>query len=479
MTPTHAPALLSAARSRPLNAAGPSSPSALETSAPPGTQRHAAPAPAAAPAGTAPPSSGQPRHHGDHRRVAGRAVQRRPRHRPRRTARHRPRPAQGRGRHCAPSSGRAWPMVWTCSPRCASAPVSGCRSRRTRCAPAVAGSSSTSPPRRERRYAAGRASWGGRSTPEPGAGTWSRPAARSAAGRTRSFTTHPRPPSLRGSVTCSPPSRYRPPMPVSTLATHMRKTSAYVATAVAGELEKVQSAREGGRNRALYFAAYALARFIRLGDLTEAGGRRRPHRRRAVRGPHCGRVPHRDPLRLPPRRCRRRGRCRHEHTACGQLDLWAGFEALDAQQTAAPRWEEPIPLTARRDLPAFPTDVFPAWLGRLRGGGRRGDADTGGPRRLASPSRSSPPLPAAAPWSTSGAAGASPSTSSSSIALPPGNRKSRRIRPDDRPALHVRSDCWPQPRPAPSSKPRSRPTSPRRPRTSAAAKAASAGRGQA
>ncbi|NUK08663.1 bifunctional DNA primase/polymerase [Streptomyces lunaelactis] len=59
------------------------------------------------------------------------------------------------------------------------------------------------------------------------------------------------------------------PMPITSLATHMRKTSAYLATAVEGELEKVQSAREGGRNGALYAAAYALARFIRLGDLTE------------------------------------------------------------------------------------------------------------------------------------------------------------------------------------------------------------------
>ncbi|WP_107357945.1 YfjI family protein [Streptomyces agglomeratus] len=44
-------------------------------------------------------------------------------------------------------------------------------------------------------------------------------------------------------------------------------------------------------------------------------------------------------------------------------ELWAGFEALDAQQAATAPWEEPIPLTARRELPAFPTEVFPAWLG--------------------------------------------------------------------------------------------------------------------
>lgn len=44
-------------------------------------------------------------------------------------------------------------------------------------------------------------------------------------------------------------------------------------------------------------------------------------------------------------------------------ELWAGFEALDAQQAATAPWEEPIPLTARRELPTFPTEVFPAWLG--------------------------------------------------------------------------------------------------------------------
>ncbi|WP_329023353.1 bifunctional DNA primase/polymerase [Streptomyces sp. NBC_00690] len=60
------------------------------------------------------------------------------------------------------------------------------------------------------------------------------------------------------------------PMPIETLSAHMRHASAYVATAVRGELEKVQSARQGGRNRALYFAAYALARFIRRGDLNES-----------------------------------------------------------------------------------------------------------------------------------------------------------------------------------------------------------------
>ncbi|MFD0152250.1 bifunctional DNA primase/polymerase [Streptomyces sp. NPDC055721] len=59
------------------------------------------------------------------------------------------------------------------------------------------------------------------------------------------------------------------PMPIEELAARMRCTSAYIAAAVRGELEKVLAAHEGGRNRALYFAAYALARFIRLGDLAE------------------------------------------------------------------------------------------------------------------------------------------------------------------------------------------------------------------
>ncbi|MEU8616958.1 bifunctional DNA primase/polymerase [Streptomyces sp. NPDC048623] len=60
------------------------------------------------------------------------------------------------------------------------------------------------------------------------------------------------------------------PMPIEELAARMRRTSAYTTAAVRGELEKVLAAREGGRNRALYFAAYALARFVRLGDLTES-----------------------------------------------------------------------------------------------------------------------------------------------------------------------------------------------------------------
>ncbi|MDX3855036.1 bifunctional DNA primase/polymerase [Streptomyces sp. AK02-01A] len=60
------------------------------------------------------------------------------------------------------------------------------------------------------------------------------------------------------------------PMPLADLAARMRNATAYSTVALRGELEKVQSAREGGRNRALYFAAYALARLVRTQDLTEA-----------------------------------------------------------------------------------------------------------------------------------------------------------------------------------------------------------------
>ncbi|MDX3500617.1 bifunctional DNA primase/polymerase [Streptomyces sp. ATCC51928] len=60
------------------------------------------------------------------------------------------------------------------------------------------------------------------------------------------------------------------PMPLSELSARMRNATAYSTTALRGELEKVLSAREGGRNRSVYFAAYALARLIRTDDLTEA-----------------------------------------------------------------------------------------------------------------------------------------------------------------------------------------------------------------
>ncbi|MEU8854213.1 MULTISPECIES: bifunctional DNA primase/polymerase [Streptomyces] len=60
------------------------------------------------------------------------------------------------------------------------------------------------------------------------------------------------------------------PMPLAELSARMRNATAYSTAALRGELEKVLSAREGGRNRAVYFAAYALARMIRSGDLAEA-----------------------------------------------------------------------------------------------------------------------------------------------------------------------------------------------------------------
>ncbi|MGR8009629.1 bifunctional DNA primase/polymerase [Streptomyces hypolithicus] len=60
------------------------------------------------------------------------------------------------------------------------------------------------------------------------------------------------------------------PMPLSELSARMRNATAYSTAALRGELEKVLSAREGGRNRAVYFAAYALARLVRTDDLTEA-----------------------------------------------------------------------------------------------------------------------------------------------------------------------------------------------------------------
>ncbi|MFI1353607.1 bifunctional DNA primase/polymerase [Streptomyces sp. NPDC020898] len=60
------------------------------------------------------------------------------------------------------------------------------------------------------------------------------------------------------------------PMPLAELSARMRNATAYSTAALRGELEKVLSAREGGRNRAVYFAAYALARMIRNGDITEA-----------------------------------------------------------------------------------------------------------------------------------------------------------------------------------------------------------------
>ncbi|MFE7117220.1 YfjI family protein [Streptomyces sp. NPDC057654] len=43
-------------------------------------------------------------------------------------------------------------------------------------------------------------------------------------------------------------------------------------------------------------------------------------------------------------------------------DLWAGFDPLTAEDIAGPVWDEPVPLTACQDLPAFPVDALPPWL---------------------------------------------------------------------------------------------------------------------
>ncbi len=62
------------------------------------------------------------------------------------------------------------------------------------------------------------------------------------------------------------------PMPLSTLRARMRNADAYATAGLRGELEKVAGAEAAGhsRNRTLYFAAYAMARFVSGGDLTEA-----------------------------------------------------------------------------------------------------------------------------------------------------------------------------------------------------------------
>ncbi|MBF6046384.1 DUF3987 domain-containing protein [Streptomyces sp. NRRL B-1677] len=47
-------------------------------------------------------------------------------------------------------------------------------------------------------------------------------------------------------------------------------------------------------------------------------------------------------------------------------DLWAGLSALEAppadEETAPETWEDPIPLTGRRERPAFPAHVLPTWM---------------------------------------------------------------------------------------------------------------------
>ncbi|MCX4557838.1 YfjI family protein [Streptomyces phaeochromogenes] len=53
----------------------------------------------------------------------------------------------------------------------------------------------------------------------------------------------------------------------------------------------------------------------------------------------------------------------------GSPDLWAGLPTLEdppgEDDTASDVWEDPIPLTGRRERPTFPAHVFPAWVGEF------------------------------------------------------------------------------------------------------------------
>ncbi|MET9483511.1 YfjI family protein [Streptomyces sp. NPDC006638] len=46
-------------------------------------------------------------------------------------------------------------------------------------------------------------------------------------------------------------------------------------------------------------------------------------------------------------------------------DLWEGFDALDPETITGPVWDEPVPLSARRELPIFPVHALPGWLGDM------------------------------------------------------------------------------------------------------------------
>ncbi|WP_406273674.1 bifunctional DNA primase/polymerase [Streptomyces sp. NBC_00191] len=59
------------------------------------------------------------------------------------------------------------------------------------------------------------------------------------------------------------------PVPVSVLQARIGRPDRYADAALTGEAAKVQSARQGGRNKALYNAAYALGRLVKAGALTE------------------------------------------------------------------------------------------------------------------------------------------------------------------------------------------------------------------
>lgn len=46
-------------------------------------------------------------------------------------------------------------------------------------------------------------------------------------------------------------------------------------------------------------------------------------------------------------------------------DLWEGFDPLAVEEITGPVWDEPVPLTGRRDLPGFPVHALPDWLGNM------------------------------------------------------------------------------------------------------------------
>ncbi|MEU7120986.1 YfjI family protein [Streptomyces zaomyceticus] len=48
-----------------------------------------------------------------------------------------------------------------------------------------------------------------------------------------------------------------------------------------------------------------------------------------------------------------------------ESDLWAGFEEMTAEDVAGPVWDEPVPLNPRGELPIFPVDALPGWLGAM------------------------------------------------------------------------------------------------------------------
>jgi bifunctional DNA primase/polymerase-like protein len=74
-------------------------------------------------------------------------------------------------------------------------------------------------------------------------------------------------PTWLGDLLTPPPAP--PPVSPAALRARIGHVDRYAAAALTGEVEKVQSARQGGRNKALYNAAYALGRLIAAGTLTE------------------------------------------------------------------------------------------------------------------------------------------------------------------------------------------------------------------